>query len=582
MTHYKKVAFVIFATILLAYSLRVYASKAPQQLKTTLLSLDSEPSIPEGYEHVFNFSVIDSATTQEAVHIAWVENMEHDFEDGFYGDENFYYDLFYRQLPNGETIPLSSDSTTSARLFYVEEDEDGGVCILWSEMNREDPEIAHFYFWHSLSDKLIVSPVIANLQNLYPAESRIPRFPCKGDDSQVAWISAGSFSSGDVFVWDISNNSIANVSNGAGTGELTRVDNEDATYLAWRNDEGVYVWDSQTKDIREIATNFGYDIHLYSDADNAIHMFWDHVYTGGINLVRDWYYWDFVSESNQRLDSLCGHDFYSTIDGAKNVHAIWRNCDDNNLIYWSVSENLTTTVAVTNEYFTSYRNQFLFIGNPVEGVHALWHQDEEGLYHWDNNSLEITRMDDVIIEDYTGNLNSIEWKFDADGQIYALWKFDDGMAYWSSLIPSAVYISEMLAIDYGWFVDSNNVFHLATDQSGEFYGLYYWNSQDKVKEYLEPNEIDNAYPIKIRQDADGELYIFYNLQNDTANYWNRSEGEKLMGDAGEIEFAFTDSHELYVYWYDLIGKTNAAWNADDVMVEPPVDDGNIYLPFIVK
>ncbi|MCP4416454.1 MAG: hypothetical protein GY805_07520 [Chloroflexi bacterium] len=507
-------------------------------LNTNLLAQPAAPLTPEQlslHDQTVNGSILRtaSATTQNAAHIAWFEPITES------SGSPSNWGLFYRQLPNGDTINLSSfiETEGDAWSVYIQPGEGNDVCVVWQgQVSGGD---YYLFLWNSALGNTTRSPDTVNSNGYFT----IMPFNCNAqNDAKIVWYS--DIISSQITYWDIASNQQQRISNSSSytVRGVYKTEINEVLYIAWPESGRIYLWDSVSKVVQEIdSSGYASTLFMYSDKNDVIHMFWLLAGFMGPPCHR---YWNSVDQTNELLMTCDDWEFSAGKDGAGNVHAAWaKSIAATSIEHFNATDNITNTISVQGQPVDKIK----FIAGPDDKIHIFWQDDiTNDLYYWNSQDQNKT----YLIADAENNVlqNHLVWDFDSTGKIHISWSDGGGwddIFYWnpSLVTPIAVLTGMNVIID----VDKQDIAHIAFISIHEIPGpqIYYWDSQTNVPMSISSTPIPDFDDFAV---TNGIKYVLFRRSLDELYYWSSDEGEVPLGNGEELSYVVDESENIYLHW----------------------------------
>lgn len=558
----------IILLILVTTILVVFANLELMASSTSILKPELLSNHEETYGGDTTILLHDSRATQNAVHLVWAEATT--------SGPDYNLDIFYRRLPNGQTINLSARITTTTKgsvgPVVIQPSIGDDVCVLWRENIETDDH--YLYLWRSMSDTVSRSPnpVVAYSPNT-------SQFNCNSThDAKITWADSAAK---EVYLWDEAENSETRLSNGSASvsyGSLYRVDINNNFYLTWDESGNKYIWDSISETAQSLGPGHG-PTEVFVDKDQTIHLIWSYQNLG----PPCHYYWNSLTQTTDNLVPCGDWDIEVEEDGLGNIHAAWLPGSGTvtAITYRNFTENITESIGIST---TSFVNMNL-IGGSDHKAHLFWQQDyylgQSELYYWNSVDLSATHLisaSDLIQE-------RMAWDFDSNGEIHTLWVDDDFsdsnnryFGYWTPALTSTLILTESVpGAARALVVDNQDVVH--TIFSGSDLKLYHWDNQTNQTEAASNSPQSNS--PKMLVDKNNEVFAFYSALPVSHYYWSSISGESYLGKMALWKESIPLSDEMnnvYVYWieedYAEGQDMHAAWQIELNHVT--------YLPVVTK
>lgn len=597
-----------FSTILL---LVTSIQAAPASLETILLSDTAQT----------NGSAVDPNVLpgSDSVHVFWKEHTG--TSEG--------YDLFYRELPFGNTKNLSDHSLTEgdSGVWDAQLSNDGSVAVIWTENTAAGN--SDLFFWRNSSQQpLNLSSTASTTGN---ASTYLYQLLLDSSGkAHVIWAEEPTIAPfvQDLFYWNENSGVTQLLSPGgttAGVGgaivaEMVAILVNDVLHVSWSEYVGPdetfkpFYWNSssQTRENLSISTDMfssPTDLQMAVTSTNEVHIFWlENVSSNRCPF--HWYSSTQVTESLITNTSDCQTHFIEAKQDHDQIYVVWDDelsiFPNNGLYYWQVGSPSKITVSETIQESDFGFNTSSFL-DPTNGkVHLTWITDTfiEGhdVFYW--NSVDQTvqnisdhglttdnRAEDIIkLVDSTGTLH-IFWLETADNTT----EFED-LFYWNSSEQNTVRLSDPTLVTSDArrpvaVMDDNNEVYVIWRElkaGSNDLGLFYWDSisaETKALPIAPNGAFDLNYDIEV--DATNTIHVAWSLASGVTGegadvyYWDGANGSthisdnvKTQGDSGVPIVSVTGMNKLFITWLE----------SDDLFsaFEPVTLPYKTYLPVVLN
>lgn len=562
----------------------------------------------------------------DRIHVSWSEDT----------NTNEGFDLFYRQLPSGETLNLSDHAQTEGfgiSSWQAVPSPDKNTAIIWAEYT---PGVnSDLFIWRdTYSAPLNLSALAMTMGNVASSQLLID----SNSNAYVLWAenTINGSSSEELYLWNESTGVRQTLSPqdmfGGGISNLQAVLENDALYAIWSEYVGAvepggpFIWDSisnQRQNLSELMNpvSLPSSLQLAVTPLNTAHVFWAEAANNFENICP--YHWDSLTDTTESLVPDINDCLFASLLSAQDAngqpHVIWTNeiqTNTSGLYYWDISNSIPITVTEiiqdSDGTFRQNPNKFRLLISPSGQANIVWIADStdanEGkdLYYWNNIDQNIQNLSDHAISygntgidlyledaflDSAGNLHIVWSEQNADTANYGLDLF-----YWNATAQVTTHLSDPAVVtkrSSGAIsaLDSNNVVHVIWEGQvvgNTDNGLFYWNSASPQTIALptaspEGTNINHA----LAADSSGNIYIAWSgesgIPGEDKNlyYWNGS-GEPTdlsdmaltEGDAGTPYVTISGDDKLFVTWVESFDLFSA--------FEAIQLANKTYLPIVVK
>lgn len=563
------------------------------------------------------------AEDTDRIHVSWSEDT----------NTNEGFDLFYRQLPFGETINLSdhaqSEGLNTISSWSVLPSPDKNTAVIWSEytpnMNSD------LFIWReSYTTPLNLSVPDLTLGNV--ATSQL--FIDSNSNAYVLWAenTMNGSSSEELYLWNEATGTRQALSQDAFGGTISNLQavlENDALFAIWSEyagsvePGGPFFWNSISNLRQNLSSltnpvSFPSALKLNVTPGNIAHVIWLEAVDSFENVCP--YHWDSTSDVTESLipdtNDCLARSVTSAQDANGHIHIIWANeisLDTIGLYYWDVNSSTKITVTETiQDSDISFQQYSNFLALTPGQANVLWIADSmvanEGkdLYYWNSTNQTVQNLSDHALT-YEGSGVDLAMEFtftDTAGTLHVLWSEQNAnisnsgkdLFYWNSADQVTIHLSDPTVVaenSYGAIaaLDSNNIAHViwegqvagSTDN-----GLFYWNSDTAQTQALpttspEGTNINHA----LAADNSGNIHIAWSGESGISGedknvyYWNGSENPIDLSDttltegsSGTPFVTVSSDDKLFVTWvesFDLF----SAFEAQQL-------SNKIYLPILVK
>lgn len=462
-------AYLLFiATLVLAFSLIPTHQPETIQaggtgLNTQLLS-DHSLTQADSFINIYGYDIDPG---NNVAHVYWQET----------GNSNEGTDLFYRQLPGGSTIRLSSPTLSEGDVSPGSYDTavapNGTFHMIWLE-ETDTAEGSDLFYWSAATGTKRLTDQSQTQGFVQPAFGTLFIALDNNGDPHTIWFEeTGTTEGKDLFYWSpatgtklLTNRSqtegnevsfgptkLATDENGTAHVTWAEDGNDTATptYFYWNStlatpinlpniqgsviagdvahiiwgsqSEGpLFLWNSATKSSQEIPSSSdpgGFVVaRIVADSENKVHILWSE---GNSNVCLS--HWDSISQTTDNL--VTGETCYPTwsifVDNNSNLHTIVVDQPMGTFRYRYWNSTLTTPVSIP--IGSGIGNSKLTGLEGTNQVHVTWIETvgvEDNYYHWDNIGQTISNLSQLAGTDT--RISSMGRQIQqSNNELYMLW-----------------------------------------------------------------------------------------------------------------------------------------------------------------
>lgn len=518
-------AYLLFvSTFIIAFSLSPITKPEIIQAGGTGLNtqLLSDHSLTEA-DTVFNIYGYDVVTSGDVAHVYWQES----------GNGTEGIDLFYHQIPGGNTIRLSDPALSDGDVSHVWHDSavapNGTFHMIWIE-ETNTAEGSDLFYWSLATGTLLLSNHSETEGDVQPVYGVLSLVLDKNGNPHLFWYEeTGTTEGEDLFYWNSKGGTILITNHSLTQGNVNHYGSTD----------------------------------LQTDDSGIAHIIWSEISNNGVTLT--YFYWNpslgIPINFPDAIDSLIVFGEIAHIFGTKsNLGPI---------TYWNSSTQNTQIIPSSSDPV-----RFIFYKVAVDSkntIHLIWGEEDVCLSHWDSSS-------GMTEELFTGVDCNPLWGFYIDNlDILHTTVVDhpggaNRFRYWNSSMTNPVevpnddspYTGELIGIE-----DTNIVHLIWTENSGANDDYYHWDNINQVSMNISQSAgFDTPIsPVgrQVEQSSDSELYMLWSeLNNGTGTfqnfYWNSkiNSTQNLFTELGinsissnEITMAFLHTGTPYFTWYGI-------------------------------
>ncbi|MCB8981344.1 MAG: hypothetical protein H6657_28395 [Ardenticatenaceae bacterium] len=553
-------------------------------LTVELLSSHSQTSADTSFNN-YGYGLVAGVNS---AHVYWQES----------GNGAEGADLFYRQLPGGNTVRLSDPALSEGDVDIVWFDtavgQDNTFHIAWLETGSAT-EAYDLFYWSAATGTLLLTDRTQTEGYVEPAFGTLTLLLDANDKAHIIWFEETNTAEGsDLFYWSLTTETVLLTDHsqtegsgvGSGPNKLVLDDNgtahvtwgeygtdgvtakyfywnpslsspvnlpsirsfivaDNVAHIIWQSaTEGPIVyWNSTTQTAQPIPSSAdtpGGIINtggLMEDSTGVVHIFWVKG-IAGVCLA----HWDTAGQTTEDLvtGTQCYPFWNVFLDSSDNFHTIVVDQPTSALRFRYWNEKLTTPVTIP---IGSSISQGKLMG--IEGtneVHVTWIEtvgSDDNYYHWDNISQNATNLSTLAGADTHISSSGIQVLPSSNSELYMLWSEGiNGTGTFHNLY---------------WNSLTNTTTDLFTDL-----GISSINSgfDPMIVNFLPNGEPYTVWPGTPTSGPEG-LYLWDSSQ-DTVHL----AGESVPCSAlGKYFSSGADSAgNIYVAWQDEGTKTNYLWS----------------------
>lgn len=555
-------------------------------------------------------------------HVYWQES----------GNNTEGIDLFYRQLPTGDTIRLSdpalSEGDVSTVWFDTAVGLDGTFHMIWLE-DTNSPEAGDLFYWSANTGTLLLSDHSQTEGYVQPAfQTLFIKLDQTGNPHVIWHEETGTAEGEDLFYWspsigtvlltdrsqtqgndvNLGPNSLMLGDNGTAHITWAEYGNDGTTptyfywnpsllspvnlpnirssivtgnvahIIGWANNEGpISYWNSSTQSTQTIPSSSDpggiiFVGRMVADSTNAAHVLW---VEGNSNVCLS--HWDSINQTTEDLilGDACRPLFNVYVDNSDNLHTVVVDQPMGNFRfrYWN-SSLLNAVPVVVGDSISNGKST----GITDSGlVHITWTDSssaDDNYYHWDNSNQTASNLSQIAGADTHISSAGRQIEQSSNGELYMLW-------------------SEEIS------------------GTGTFQNLY-WNSATGITQNLFTelgiNSIDTDLNMTMDFLESGAPYMIWHgipISGPEGLYlWDSTQDEvPLLGESlpcSEVSKSFSSDSDqmgnIYLTWQDDTTYINYFWSkasgqvdlsltpAPEAFCDPPLvavgDNGNVFIMWI--